>query len=83
MSLFNGGGGALFWEGGSQLFPSFLGEGHNFLQGFLREGHNFFKSIFIEKINYEYPAAAGFRFLLILPRPSKKNVQRAETKRSV
>ena len=61
------------------MFPSCLGEGHNFFQGFLGEGH-FFKSIFIEKINYEYPPAAGFRSLLILPFPSKKNVQKAETK---
>ena len=45
----------------------------------------FLKFFFIEKLNYKYPAAAGagFRFLLILPLLSKKNVQRAETKRSI
>ena len=72
MSFFSGGEGHYF-GGESQKFFSFcLGEGHNFFQGFLGEGHNFFKSIFIEKINYEYPAAAGFRLLLILPLPSKQ-----------
>ena len=72
VSLFSGGGGPLFWGGGSDFFPSRLGESHNFFQGFLGEGQNFFKSIFIDKVNYEYPAAAGFRFLHILPLPSKK-----------
>ena len=68
MSLFSGGGGGgegnYFGEEGHNFFPSCLGEGHNFFQGFLGEGHNFFKGFFIEKINYEYPAAAGagFRF---------------------
>ena len=48
------------------------GEGSQFFSRFFGGGSYFFKSIFIEKINYEYPAAAGFRFLLILPLPSKK-----------
>ena len=39
-----------------------------------------FLSIFIEKINYEYPAAAGFRFLLILPLPSKKKCPEGRNK---
>ena len=54
MSFFSGEEG-----GGSYFFPSCLGEGHNFFQDFLGEGHNFFKSIFIEKVNYEYPARGG------------------------
>ena len=66
--------------GGSQFFPSCLVEGHNFFHGFLGEGHNFFKSIFLEKINYEYRAAAGFRFLLILPLPSKKKCPEGRNK---
>ena len=73
MSLFSGGGeGHYFWGEGHSFFSSCLGESHNFFQDFLGEGHNFFKVFFIEKVNYEYPAAAGFRFLLILPLPSKK-----------
>ena len=68
MSLFSGGGGG--------------GEGHYFFQGFLGKGHNFFKVIFIEKINYEYSAAAGtgFRFLLILPLSSKKKCPEGRNK---
>ena len=68
VSLFSGGGGG--------------GEGHNFFplvcarvtifSKVFRGGSYFFKNIFIEKIIYKYPAAAGFRFLLILPLPSKK-----------
>ena len=42
MSLFSGGGEALFWGEGHNFFPSCLGEGLNFLQGFLGEGHKFF-----------------------------------------
>ena len=81
MSLFSGGGGG--WEGaGGPLF--FLGGGGVtiFFKVFLGEGHNFFKSIFIEKINYEYPAAAGagFRFLLIVPLPSKKKCPEGRNK---
>ena len=44
------------------------------------EGHNFFKVFFIEKVNYEYPAAAVFRFLLILPLPSKKKYPEGRNK---
>ena len=46
------------------------------------EGHNFFKVFFIDKINYEYPAAAGagVRFLLILPLPSKKKCPEGRNK---
>ena len=81
MSLFSRGGGPLFWGGeGHNFFHSCLGEGRNFFQGFLEEGHNFFNSIFIEKINYEYLAAAGFRFLLILPLPSKKKCPEGRNK---
>ena len=61
-----------FWGGGVTIF----------FKVFLGEGHNFFKSIFIEKINYEYPAAAGagFRFLLIVPLPSKKKYPEGRNK---
>ena len=62
-------------SGGGSYFSRFFRGGPQFFQGgFFRESHNFFKVFFIEKINYEYPAAAGagFRFLLILPLPSKK-----------
>ena len=75
MSLFSGGG-------GHNCFPSCLGEGHNFSQGFLGEGHIFLK-YFIEKIYYEYPAAAGFRFLLILPLPSKKKISRRQKQKDL
>ena len=51
-----------------------------FFQDFLGEDHNFFKVFFIEKINYEYPAAAGFRFLFILPLPSKKKCPEGRNK---
>ena len=82
VSLFFGGLGHYFGGEGHNLFPSCLGEGHDFFQGFLGEGHNFFKVFFIEKINYEYPAAAGagFRFLLILPLPSKKKCPEGRNK---
>ena len=72
VSLFSGVGEVhYFGGGGSQFFFLLSGEGSQFFQGFLREGHIFLK-YFIEKINYEYPAAAGFRFLLVLPLPSTK-----------
>ena len=80
MSLFSGRGGQLFREEDHNFFSSCLGEGHDFFQGFLGEGHNFFKSIFIEKINYEYLVAAGFRFLLILPLRSKKKCPEGRNK---
>ena len=65
------GGLALFL--GENFFPPVWGRVTIF-SSFLGEGHNVFKVFFIEKINYEYPAVAGvvFRFLLILPLPSKK-----------
>ena len=44
----------------------------------LGEGHNFFKSIFIEKIYYEYPAAAGFRFSLIFAPSVKEKMSRRQ-----
>ena len=75
-----GGEGPLFWGEGHNFFPSCMGGGSQFFQSFLGESHNSFKSIFIEKINYEYPAAAGFRFLLILPLPSKKKCPEGRNK---
>ena len=36
-------GGGHYFLGGVIIFPSCLGEGHNFFQGFLGEGHNFLK----------------------------------------
>ena len=83
MSLFSGGGGGqghYFGGEGHNSFPSCLGEGRNFFQGFVGEGHNFLKVFFIEKIDYEYTAAAGFRFLLILPLPSKKKCPEGRNK---
>ena len=59
--------------GGRVRFFSLLSGGESqFFSRFFRGGSEFFKSIFIDKVNYEYPAAAGFRFLHILPLPSKK-----------
>ena len=65
------------------------GEGHNFFPLVWERVTIFFKVFlgrviifFIEKINYEYPAAAGagFRFLLILPLPSKKKCPEGRNK---
>ena len=87
MSLFSGGGGGpLFREGGSKFFSFLSGGGSQFFSSFFKgRVIIFLKFFFIEKINYEYPAAAGagFRFLLILSLPSKKNAQKAETKRCI
>ena len=79
-SLFSGR--ATIWRGGRVIifFPLVWGRITFFFTVFLGEGHKFFKVFFIEKINYEYPAAAGFPFLLILPLPSKKKCPEGRNK---
>ena len=79
------GGGALFWGEGHNFFPSCLGEGQNFFQGFLGEGHKFFKAFFLEKkiTNTLMQRELVFASYLFCPFSQRKNVQRAETKRSL
>ena len=62
--------------------PLLSGGGSQFFSRFFSGGSFFFLSFFIEKINCEYPAAAGagFRFLLILPLPSKKKCPEGRNK---
>ena len=81
VSLFSGGGG-----GGDHYFG---GKGHIFfplvwgrvtISSSFYRGHNFSKVFLLRKINYENPAAAGFRFLLILPLPSKKKCPEGRNK---
>ena len=56
------------------LFSLLSGGGSQFLSRFFSGRVIIFLKVFIEKINYEYLAAAEacFRFLLILPLPSKR-----------
>ena len=64
--------GHYFGGEGHNFFPLVWGRVTIFFKVFLGEGHNFFESIFIEKINYENHAAAGFRFFNTYFAPSVK-----------
>ena len=82
MSLFSGGGRATILGGRVIIFFPLVWGRVTIFSRFFREDHYFFKFFFIEKINYEYPAAAGagFRFLLILLLPSKKKYPEGRNK---
>ena len=60
------------------FFPLVWGEGHNFFQRFLGEGHNFFLS-FYTLLQRELV----FTSYLFCPFRKRKNIQKAETKRSI
>ena len=82
LSLFSGGGGTILGEGVIIFFPLVKGR-VPFFKGFLGEGHNFFKVFLLRKYITNTLLQLVFASYIFCPFRQRKNVQKAETKRSI
>ena len=77
------GGRATILGGRVIIFFLLSGGGSQFFQGFLGEGHNFFKVFLLRKLITNTLLQLVFVSYLFCPLRQSKNVQKAETKRSI